>query len=99
MNDIEHDKIVEDMMKKADAYHYIGSKDKMIVDLLHVIQVMDGIEEHAREIFQVDIPKDYEDFEKEIREIISKYRHMITREIGVRVSMIFEHGIENDICQ
>lgn len=93
MNDALNE-FADEMQRHANVYHYIGSKDKMIIDLMYVYQTIEGVEELAREICYIEnLPMEYEKFEYEVVELAKKYRGMIAAEIGHRMNMIFVHGL------
>lgn len=65
--------------QKGTAYHYLGTRDKHIVNLFHWIQILDDLADEVRE---TDMDNE---LEKELRVITKR----LTNEVGVRMVSLF----------
>lgn len=71
--------LVDEITGKSNAYHYLGLKDKHIIDLFHWIEILNNLFEEVR---QTEMNHE---LEEEIENIITK----LTHEVGVRVVSLF----------
>ena len=69
----------QDGKNKVSAYLYIGSKDRHIIDLLHWIEILEGLKDEIRECDRML------ELENQIGSIITKLIH----EVGVRMTLLF----------
>lgn len=70
---------VENVEQKANAYYYLGSKDRHLVRLFHWIKSLQEFSDEVRESDQDG------ELEKTINDLISR----LTHEVGVRTLMLF----------
>lgn len=75
----EHSLECKCMEGKANAYHYLGTQDRHIVDLFHWIDILNNVADEVRETNRDN------ELEKELRVIVNR----LTKEVGIRVVSLF----------
>lgn len=81
MNEVQPEpKAVLKLIKaKADAYEYLGTQDRHIVDLLHWVEILEKLK---REIQSTDM-------HLELGDELGTITQRLTHEIGVRMTWLF----------